>query len=132
MRTLIDEVVILKDITHLWLTDVCVWLWEYLSIDVSNHCWAIFYVSFNAVVSALSFGMTVASQPLGFTILIKTLINDLWTVFMNSEHMHWGRYSACALCVSIIRNQVLKNDNFPDSLPSWFLGSFFPFFPFFQ
>jgi len=38
MRTLFDEVVNLKDIIHLWLAVVCAWLWECLSMNVSNHC----------------------------------------------------------------------------------------------
>jgi len=38
MRALINEVVNLMDITYLWLAVVCAWLWECLSMNVSNHC----------------------------------------------------------------------------------------------
>jgi len=37
MRSLIDEDVNHKDITHLWLTTICVWLLECLSMYVNYH-----------------------------------------------------------------------------------------------
>ena len=40
IRTIIDEVVNLKDVTHLCLMVVCIWLLECLSMYVSNHCLA--------------------------------------------------------------------------------------------
>ena len=55
MRTLIDEVVNSKDITHLWLMVMYVWLWECLTMYVNNHCLAMFYFNFNVKLRALSF-----------------------------------------------------------------------------
>jgi len=76
MSTSIDEVVNLKDITYLWLTVLGVWILEYLSMHVSNHCLALFYVSLNVLLRVLSFRIAVAPQPLGFSVLIRLLSND--------------------------------------------------------
>jgi len=77
MKTLIDEVIGLKYITHLWLTAVCVWPWQCLGMYINNHCLAMFYVSFNVTLRALSFETTIVPQPSGLSVLIRALSNYL-------------------------------------------------------
>ena len=76
MRTLIDEVINHKDITQSWLTIVCVWLLECLSMYVNNYCSAMFYVSLNVLLRALSFGTTIMPQQSDYSILFRVLSND--------------------------------------------------------
>ena len=76
MSTLIVEVVNIKDVTHLLLMVVCVWLLQCLTMYGSNRFLAMFYVSLNVLLRALSFGTTLASKPSSLSVLIRVLSND--------------------------------------------------------
>jgi len=91
MRTLIDEVVNLKDITQLWSMVLGAWFLECSSTYASNHYLAVFYVSFNVLLRALSFRTPIANHQI---LLSNQGVKQLLEiVFMNCEHVHWGRYS---------------------------------------
>ena len=78
VRTSIDKVVNLKDITHFVVNGyLCMaFRMKCLSMYVSNHYLAMFYVNLNVLLEALSFGTKVVPQPSGFLFLIRVLIND--------------------------------------------------------
>ena len=119
MRTLVDKFVNFKDITHLWLMIVWLWLWGCLSMYDSNHCLAMFYISLNMLLRALSSRTMVAPQPSGLLVLIK----DLKTVFMNSItcalgalQSIWAHFSNCNSSFSGVINlthTIFNGENVP-------------------
>jgi len=66
MRTWIEEVVNLKDIIHLCINDYWCMTLRMFQYDVSNRCFAMFYVSLNGILRSLSFDMAVAPRYLKF------------------------------------------------------------------